>query len=280
MPNRVRQVLHRHDWTCNVCGAHAPAGPHGDRPSRRPRLRTRRTNRPKPAMRKHRAIAARSRYAEAAERRTGSPVQHGAARIGLLHGERDRNYWRGAHALQQEVDMKREDMGRTVLPPSRPTRNPRIEKISRPRRSFPESRFSQAGKASEGTPRWIRGFPRLPPSPAMSPMGADSRRHRRARDRAPAEEADSGRFAPSATLRPRATASTGRRLKTSPDPRSILPAQRGKCRRPSTPLPAAKGNLTRPRRPSMPIRQRLPRPAPATAVDMPAGARQILDRVS
>ena len=98
--------------------------------------------------------------------------------------------------------------------------------------------------------------------------------------RPPADERDSGRFAPSATLRPRATASTGRRLKTSPDPRGILPAQRGKCRHPFTPLPAAKGNPTRPRRPSMPIRQRLPRPAPATAVDMPAGARQILDRVS
>ena len=110
------------------------------------------------------------------------------------------------------------------------------KKFSHPRRRFPESRFSQAGKASEGTPRWIRGFPRLPPSPAMSPMGVDSRRHRSARDQAPADERDSGRFAPSVTSRPRATASTGRRPRTSPDPRSILPAPRGKCRRPSTPL--------------------------------------------
>ena len=46
--------------------------------------------------------------------------------------------------------MKREDMGNDVLPPTRPTRNPRIEKIFVPLPQSQESRFSQAGKALEG----------------------------------------------------------------------------------------------------------------------------------
>ena len=133
------------------------------------------------------------RRRNAGQDRLCSMARHGAGfhpanKIAALGG--------GAHALQQEVDMKREDMGRTVLPPSRSARNPRIEKISRPRRRFPKSRFSQAGKASEGTPRWIRGLPRLPPSPAMSPMGADSRRHRSARDQAPRRRTRFGAIRP------------------------------------------------------------------------------------
>ena len=61
--------------------------------------------------------------------------------------------------------MKRDDMGRDVLSPSRPARNPRLEKIFTTRRSFPESRFSQAGKAPEDAPGWIRGSPGTRPRP-------------------------------------------------------------------------------------------------------------------
>ena len=107
-------------------------------------------------MRNRHAIATGSRHAEAAKRRTGSPVRHGVAPSWLPPSGRDRSSWRGAHAVQQEVDMKRDDMGRDVLSPSRPTRNPRLEKIFTTRRNFPESRFSQAGKAPKDDLGWIR----------------------------------------------------------------------------------------------------------------------------
>ena len=40
--------------------------------------------------------------------------------------------------------MKREDMGRDVLTPTRLARNPRIKKIFAPLTQTPESRFNQA----------------------------------------------------------------------------------------------------------------------------------------
>ena len=160
-----------------------------------------------------------------------------------------------------------------------PPATPDSKKFSRPRRSFPESRFSQAGKAPEDALGWIRGSPGTRPRPQRplwalirtdiaAPAAPESPQRRPDPIRS-----DLGRFGaicPAATLRPRATASIGRRPRTSPAPRRILPAQRGKCRRPSPPLPAAKGNPTRPKRPSMLIRQRLPRSATATVVDMSA----------
>ena len=160
-----------------------------------------------------------------------------------------------------------------------PPATPDSKKFSRPRRSFPESRFSQAGKASDGVPGWIRSSPGARPRPQRplwaptrasiaAPAAAESPQRHPEASRSDPERF--GAICPAATLRPRATASIGRRPRTSPAPRRILPAQRGKCRRPFTSLPAAKGNPTRPRRPSMSIRQRLPRPATATVVDMPA----------
>ena len=61
--------------------------------------------------------------------------------------------------------MKREDMGRDFLPPTRRACNPRIEKIFAPLPQTPESRFSQAGKAIEDTPKRPRGFPGTRPHP-------------------------------------------------------------------------------------------------------------------
>ena len=78
--------------------------------------------------------------------------------------------------------MKREDMGRDVLPPTRPTRNPRIEKIFVPLPQNPESGFSQAGKAPEGAPGTDPHLPMCSPAFAISSSGADSRRPRRAHD--------------------------------------------------------------------------------------------------
>ena len=46
-----------------------------------------------------------------------------------------------------------------------PPATPDSKKFSRPRRRFPKSRFSQAGKASEGDPGWIRGSPGTRPRP-------------------------------------------------------------------------------------------------------------------
>ena len=174
------------------------------------------------------------------------PVQHGAARSGLPPVGRGRDSWRGAHALQQEVDMKREDMGTIVLPPSRPARNPRIEKISRPRRSFPESRFSQAGKASEGASRRIRSFPGARPDPqcpyghrfaqaSPRPRSPPPPRRRFVRaspcpappNRPGGPRPDSGRFAPNDNITDESMASAERSRWISLDPRRILPGQCG-----------------------------------------------------
>ena len=54
----------------------------------------------------------------------------------------------GAHAVQQEVDMKRDDMGRDVLPPSRPARNPRLEKIFTPPAQPPRIPFQSSRQGS------------------------------------------------------------------------------------------------------------------------------------
>ena len=54
----------------------------------------------------------------------------------------------GAHAVQQEVDMKRDDMGRDVLPPSRPARNPRLEKIFTPPAQLPGIPFQSSRQGS------------------------------------------------------------------------------------------------------------------------------------
>ena len=94
--------------------------------------------------------------------------------------------------------MKREDMGRNVLHPTRSARNPRIEKILSLSRKLPELRFSQAGKAPGSS--WGGAAASQAPARAhKDPLGADSHTHRRACDRGLSPHTagdDSRRFPP------------------------------------------------------------------------------------
>lgn len=110
------------------------------------------------------------------------------------------------------------------------------KKFPCPRHDLPESRFNQAGKASEGAPRWIRSFPRPRPHP-QCPYRRRFAERCRACDRRIAPEAsrsDSERSALAARGAP-ACAATAAILRLHPElaspdsPESVTGFTRGRC---------------------------------------------------